>query len=158
VSLGDDGDWRRRLAAVRAALATATGTSGSGPRRQELEFRKWRLLHKAVHRRRFVIEPDLSRAQQWRRARDHVADLEEPEVEAWIDQQVEIAAHRAAGIEDLRPRKDGPCQALLLEYVGNRTRKARALLRWAQEATASDPARDWDTTGDVIDKHRRRGD
>ena len=34
----------------------------------------------------------------------------------------------------MRPRKNGPCQPLILEYVGNRKRKALAVLHFAKDA------------------------
>ena len=125
----------------------------SDPRREALEFRRWRLLHKAVHGDR---EPAAGRTVAACRTR--VGDPEEPEIDAWIDQQVETATHRATDNPDLGPRKDGPCHDLLLEYVANRKRMAQAVSRRVQEDVGSDPAPDRDETGGVVDRHRQPDD
>ena len=101
---------------------------------------------------------NLPRAEQWLRAAPGSATSEEPEIDAWIDQQVETATHRATDNPDLGPRKDGPCHDLLLEYVANRKRMAQAVSRRVQEDVGSDPAPDRDETGGVVDRHRQPDD
>ncbi len=100
--------------------------------RQELEFEKWRLIHKQVHQHPFTLPARLTRAAQWREAANRIRDLGEIELLDWTLQQAEIADNLARGIQDLRPRKNGPCHALVLEYVANRKRKALAVLRFAK--------------------------
>ncbi len=46
--------------------------------------------------------------------------------------QVEVTRNIERGVRDLRPRKIGPCHALLLEYVRDRKRKALAVHKWAR--------------------------
>ncbi len=124
--------------------------------KSKVEFEKWRIIHKLVHRT--PIDPDstLPRAGQWRAMYGYFRDLAgEPDTLAWIAQQVEIAEHIAAGIQDLRPRKNGPCHPLLLEFVGNRKRKALAVYRFAVAARNADPALDWPVTDDMIARWRR---
>ncbi len=58
--------------------------------------------------------------------------LGEIELLDWALLQAEIAENLARGIRDMRPRKNGPCHCLLLEYVANRKRKALAVLRFAK--------------------------
>ena len=47
------------------------------------------------------------------------------------------AENVAAGIRDLRPRKDGPVYDVVMEYVGNKKRKAVAVHRWIKAAENS---------------------
>ncbi len=99
---------------------------------QELEFEKWRLIHKQVHRHPFTDSDRLARSAQWREAANRIRDLGEMELLDWALQQAEIAGNLERGIQDLRPRRNGPCHALVLEYVANRKRKALAVLRFAR--------------------------
>ncbi len=100
--------------------------------RQELEFEKWRLIHKQVHQHPFTLPARLARSAQWREAANRIRELGEIELLDWTLQQAEIADNLERGIQDLRPRKNGPCHALVLEYVANRKRKALAVLRFAK--------------------------
>ncbi len=123
-------------------LAALEGVPGDGPEsgedatlaRQQLEFEKWRLIHKQVHRHPFTLPARLTRAAQWREAADRIRDLGEIELLDWTLRQAEIAGNLERGIQDLRPRKNGPCHALVLEYLANRKRKALAVLRFAKAA------------------------
>lgn len=105
--------------------------------RSLLHLRKWRLIHDYVHDRPFTTDPRLARGEQWRRAVDYARDIGEIELLDWVLLQVEIASHLERGIRDLRPRKDGPCHELILEYVANRKRKAHAVRRWLKAAGES---------------------
>ncbi len=100
--------------------------------RQELEFEKWRLIHKQLRQHPFTLPARLSRAAQWREAANRIRDLGEIELLDWALQQAEIAHNLERGIQDLRPRKSGPCHALVLEYVANRKRKALAVLHFTK--------------------------
>jgi hypothetical protein len=102
--------------------------------RGELDLRRWRLVHKIVHANPFPTDERLSRSRQWREAVDYARETGDTEVLDWVLQQVKIAEHHENGIQDLRPRKKGPCHPLLLEYVGNRKRKALAVYHWLQAA------------------------
>ncbi len=100
--------------------------------RQELEFEKWRLIHKQMHQHPFTLPSRLARSAQWREAANRIRDLGEVELLDWTLQQAEIAHNLERGIQDLRPRKNGACHALVLEYVANRKRKALAVLHFAK--------------------------
>ncbi len=112
--------------------AALGGGEGAYLARQELEFEKWRLIHKQVHQHPFTLPARLTRAAQWREAANRIRDLGEVELLDWTLQQAEIADNLERGIQDLRPRKNGPCHALVLEYAANRKRKALAVLRFAK--------------------------
>ena len=55
----------------------------------------------------------------------------------WLVQQVHVAENIAAGIRDLRPRKDGPVYDVFMEFVGNKKRKAVAVHHWEMAAKGS---------------------
>ncbi len=118
-----------RLAALEGAQG---GNENAYLARQGLEFEKWRLIHKQVHQHPFTLAARLTRAAQWREAANRIRDLGEIELLDWTLQQAEIADNLARGIQDLRPRKNGPCHTLVLEYVANRKRKALAVLHFAK--------------------------
>jgi hypothetical protein len=99
---------------------------------QELDFQKWRLIHKRVHGSPFHTNQRLKRSDQWRAALGPVRDIKEPEVLDWAIVQIEIAGNLERGIPDMRPRKNGPCHPLVLEYVANRKRKALAVLHFTK--------------------------
>ena len=86
-----------------------------------------------MHQHPFTTAARQPRSAQWREAADRVRDLGEIEVLDWTLQQAEIADNLERAIQDLRPRKNGPCHALVLEYVANRKRKALAVLRFAKD-------------------------
>jgi hypothetical protein len=113
-------------------LAALEGNEDAYLARQELEFEKWRLIHKQVHRHPFTTPQRLARSAQWRAAANSIRDLGEVELLDWALQQAEIADNLERGIQDLRPRKNGPCHALVLEYLANCKRKALAVLRFAK--------------------------
>jgi hypothetical protein len=124
--------------------------------KSKLEFEKWRIIHKLVHKTPVTPDPALPRAEQWRAMFAYFENLAgEPATLDWIAQQAEIADHIAAGIQDLRPRKAGPCHPLLLEYIGNRKRKALAVYKFAVAAKNADPTLDWQVTEDMIARWRR---
>lgn len=103
----------------------------------ELQHRKWRLIHKHFHDNPFRVSESLPRAHQWRKVLDH-ARAEVPEVELvdWLLQQVHIADNLAAGIQDLRPRKNGPIYDVFMEWVANKKRKATAVHQWVSAANS----------------------
>ena len=112
--------------------AALEGNEDADLARQELEFEKWRLIHKQVHQHPFTLPARRARSAQWREAANRIRDLGEIELLDWTLQQAEIADNLERGIQDLRPRKNGPWHALVLEYVANRKRKALAVLRFAK--------------------------
>ncbi len=85
-----------------------------------------------MHQHPFSLPARFARSAQWREAANRIRDLGEIELLDWTLQQAEIADNLERGIQDLRPRKNGPCHALVLEYVANRKRKALAVLRFAK--------------------------
>jgi len=98
---------------------------------QTLEFDKWRLIHKFVHSSPFRTRTHQKRSEQWREAAKKIRDIGEIEVLDWTLLQAEVASNLERGIQDMRPRKGGPCHPLLLEYVSDRKRKANAILHFA---------------------------
>ena len=101
--------------------------------RAALQHRKWRVIHKWLRDAPFQVSETLPRPEQWRRVAEHIKKtLDEPEIIDWAILQTDVAAPRAAGIQDLRPRKDGPCYDLLMEFVRDRKRKALAVVRWTR--------------------------
>jgi hypothetical protein len=109
------------------------------PRRAaEVQVRKWEAIRSFLESHPFEVSETLSRADQWRRVGRHLGDvLGEPETLSWVAVQAEIADHIARGIQDLRPRGDGPCHAVLMRWVRGREFKARAVLAWVLEAGES---------------------
>ncbi len=113
----------------------ALGADASYSVMVELQHRKWRLVHKHFHGNPFRVSETLPRAQQWRRVLDHVrAEVAEVELIDWLLQQVHIADNIAAGIQDLRPRKNGPIYDVFMEWVANKKRKATAVHQWLEAA------------------------
>lgn len=55
----------------------------------------------------------------------------------WLVQQVHVAENIAAGIRDLRPRKDGPVYDVFMEFVSNMKSKAVAVHHWEKAAKGS---------------------
>jgi hypothetical protein len=128
----DDRSLRDEIRRLVDRQADAVGTAGPGGVDPALDFEKWRLIHKYVHDHPFATRERPPRSEQWREAASRVRDLGEPELLDWTLLQAEIAGNLEHGIQDLRPRKNGPCHCLVLEYVANRKRKALAVLRFAQ--------------------------
>lgn len=130
----------RAALVVSARLSRTTATAGergapsSERQRSELELERWQALHRLAHRSAWRDDPALPRSRQWASARARFAGLEDRELDGWIALQEEVAANRERGISDLRPRRDGPTFLVLLEYVANRKRKAKAVLDWARAA------------------------
>ncbi|MEQ1712039.1 MAG: hypothetical protein ABL908_11640, partial [Hyphomicrobium sp.] len=65
---------------------------------------------------------------------DRVRDLGESELLDWVLLQVDVARNLEKGVQDMRPRKNGPTFLVMLEYVANRKRKALAILKWVKAA------------------------
>lgn len=112
--------------------AAAGGQGSPSPAGYELQFEKWRLIHKYIHQNPFATRARLPRSEQWREAANRIRDLGELELLDWALLQAEIAGNLERGIQDMRPRRKGPCYGLLLEYVANRKRKALAVLHFAK--------------------------
>jgi len=109
-------------------------TSGAESVRYQAQLETWRAIQRFMHRTPFRDRAGLKRSDQWRSVLDRVRDLDQRELIDWVALQVEVAGNRERGIPDMRPRKNGHAYLVMLEYVGNRKRKALALLKWALEA------------------------
>ena len=111
----------------------------------ELRHRKWRAVQKHLVDHPFAIDPTLPRAEQWRAVLAHCdAIFFEQDVTDWLSAQVHIAENLAAGIRDMRPRKNGPCYTVFMEFVRNRKRKYHVTLRWLKDAQAQGAPLTWD--------------
>ncbi len=110
------------------------GTSGGDSARYQAQLETWRSIQRYMHKTPFRDRSGLKRSDQWRCVLDRVRDLGQNELTDWVALQVEVAGNREKGIPDMRPRKNGHAFLVMLEYVGNRKRKATALLKWALEA------------------------
>jgi len=125
--------------------------------RCELVLQKWRLIHKHFHTFSFPTRTRLKRSEQWKEAVEHVRDLNDLEVLDWVLLQAEVAGNIERGIREMRPRKNGPCHDLLLEYVRDRKRKALAVHKWAQAADEGDTATNETLTPAILALHSTRG-
>lgn len=127
---------------IEAALAEGKALEGvevTDAAVVELQHRKWRLIHKHYHDNPFRVSESLPRAKQWRKVLDHVrAEVPDVELVDWLLQQVHVAENIAAGIRDLRPRKDGPVYDVFMEFVANKKRKAVAVHHWVKAAKGSE--------------------
>lgn len=103
--------------------------------RMQLQFEKWRRIHLFVHKHPFDVSRIALRAEQWRAALEHVRDIDEMELIDWVLLQAEVADNLHKGIREMRPRKNGPCHEVMLEYLANRKRHARAVLQFAEDGT-----------------------
>ena len=127
-----------QLAALKSAISDI-GDRQSAPNNkdlsyretQKLEFDKWRLIQKYIHSTPPKTRHTISRSRQWGEAAAQIRHLGVIEVLDWALLQSQIARNLERGIQDMRPRKNGPCDDLLLEYVGDRKRKAHAILNFA---------------------------
>ncbi|MFN3077591.1 MAG: hypothetical protein ABT940_12045 [Alphaproteobacteria bacterium] len=100
-----------------------------------LQCHKWGLIHKIIREHPFRVPETLPRSEQWRRVREYLSSaLGEPELVAWLGDQIEIASNLERGIQDLRPRSNAPCHTVVLRYTAGRERKANAVHEWALAA------------------------
>ncbi len=110
----------------------------------ELRHRKWRVIHKYLVDHPFVIDSELDRADQWRAVLAHCDTLFfEQDITNWLNAQAHIAENLAAGIRDLRPRKNGPCYDMFMEFVRNAKRKYHVTHRWLKAAQAQGTPLSW---------------
>ena len=119
------------------------------------QFRRWREIHKRLHATPIYPDADLPRAEQWRQIAAYVErQVAEPEIDAWVAEQIAVAENLAVGVQDMRPRKRGPVHALLLEWVAGRKQKAHAELKWnlAVQDAGGDPH--WRRTGGKMDRSK----
>ncbi len=125
--------------------------------RLDYQLRRWREIHKRLHATPIQPSADLPRAEQWRYIADYVKkQVAEPEIDGWVAEQIAVAENLARGIQDMRPRKQGPVHALLLEWVADRKHKAHAEVKWnlAVEEAGGDPH--WQRTGGKMDRSKPR--
>ncbi len=123
--------FQEELRAVRQAEET---TPPHGVALRRASFEKWRLIHEWTRHHPFRDDPRARRSEQWRAALTRLGELRDGELIDWLALQIEVATHLENGIQDLRPRDPGPTWLVTLEYVGNRKRKALAVLHWAEAA------------------------
>lgn len=102
--------------------------------RHALHLAKWRAIHNFLHKTPYRDRPGARRSQQWSAVVDRVRDLGEQELLDWVLLQVDVAKNLEKGVQDMRPRKNGPTFLVMLEYVANRKRKALAVLKWVKAA------------------------
>lgn len=121
-------DTRDAIARERAVEA---GRS-SDLERADARFQKWRLIHKFIHHHPYRDRALAARSEQWRDVLERVRDLGDGELIEWVCLQIDVARNLEQGIQDMRPRKNGPTYLVMLEYVENRKRKALAVLHWAE--------------------------
>mgnify|MGYP001212166861 CR=1 FL=1 len=102
--------------------------------RHALHLAKWRAIHNFMHKTPYRDKPGIKRSQQWSAVIDRVRDVGERELLDWVLLQVDVARNLEKGVQDMRPRKNGPTFLVMLEYVANRKRKALAILKWVKAA------------------------
>lgn len=129
---------RRPDKAIELLLAEQRGLADlpvSRRRAAEFQVRKWAAFVAYLESHPFEVSEALPRAEQWQRVARFLREvLDDPEVFDWALVQGDIARNRAAGVQDLRPRGEGPCHAVLLRWVRGRAYKARAVLAWVEAA------------------------
>jgi hypothetical protein len=102
--------------------------------RHALHLAKWRAIHHFLHKTPYRDRPHHKRSQQWGAVAERIRDVGEAELLDWVLLQVDVAKNLERGIQDMRPRKNGPTFLVMLEYVANRKRKALAILKWVKDA------------------------
>ncbi|MGE5511864.1 MAG: hypothetical protein ACM31O_11525 [Bacteroidota bacterium] len=129
---------QRRLGELVQMERAAEYRQWAYERQCALQAEKWALLCDLMRASPFPTRQSLSRSAQWRAAAQHLRETLPPgELIEWALLQADIARNHERGVRDLRPHKDGPCHALIMDYAEMRRDKARAVLRWAEAATAS---------------------
>lgn len=123
-----------RAAVEREARAKRAAGGGLDIERHAMHLAKWRAIHGFLHKTPYRDRPGQKRSQQWSAVVERVRDLGEIELIDWVLLQVDVARNLERGIQDMRPRKNGPTFLVMLEYVANRKRKALAILKWVKEA------------------------
>jgi len=101
------------------------------------QFTEARLIHKYIHQTPFRDAPRKSRSRQWEDTLSFYRHLGNVDLIDWIRLQIEVARNLEQGIQDMRPRKNGPTWLVVLEYVANAKRKALAVLHWAMDSEAT---------------------
>ena len=101
--------------------------------KSEIQFDKWRLIHKYLHANPYRDRLNAKRSTQWREAVEQIRGLRDQEFTDWVCLQIEVAGNIENGIHEMRPRKGGPTYLVMLEYVANRKRKALAVLHFARD-------------------------
>ena len=99
---------------------------------RDMEFQKWRLIHKYIRATPYRDRSGVARSVQWQDALQQVRVLRDTELLDWVCLQNEVARNLESGIRDMRPRKNGPTFLVMLEFVANAKRKALAVLHWAK--------------------------
>lgn len=120
---------KSRIAEIRAII-DREADARPGLDKSRLQLEKWRLIHKHVHDNPFPTNARLSRADQWRAALDRIRDMGDMDLLDWVLLQIEVAGNLERGVQDMRPRKGGPCHGLLMEFIRDRKRKALAVHKW----------------------------
>lgn len=129
---------QKRVREILETERTPSYSQSAYERQRALQAEKWMLLCELVSRSPFATRQTLSPSAQWLEAARRLRDLAPAaELIDWALLQADIARNHERGVRDLRPHKDGPCHALVLDYVTMRRDKAQVVLRWAQAAGAS---------------------
>ncbi len=145
--LTDEAELDRRIAATRATpsrlrdferrieMARGIGEQeGQSLARLRARFNEARLIHKYVHQTPFRDSSRRRRSGQWEEVLARYRHLGNLDLIDWLRLQVEVARNLEEGIQDMRPRRNGPTWFVLLEHVANTKRKALAVLHWAMDS------------------------
>ncbi len=136
--------WPRIFQDLRQEEAIVVSRCDESFARVKLRHRKWRAIHKYLVDHPFFIPSKLERAKQWRAVLAHCDTLFfEQDITNWLNAQTHIAENLAAGIRDLRARRNGPCYDVFMEFVRNRKRKYHAAHRWLMDAQAQGTPLSW---------------
>lgn len=143
-SAGDPAVWPQVFQDLAREEACAKQQNEDDIAWVELRHRKWRTIHKHLIDNPFTVNPDQPRAAQWRDVLAHCDALFfEKDVTDWLNVQIHIAENLVAGIRDMRPRKNGPCYDVFMEFVRDRKRKYKVTHRWLLDAQAQGAPLTW---------------
>lgn len=149
-------ETRRMAEEIRAALVNRDRlreTGASDRLLAEAELVAASLLHRFVHKHCFSDRDREPRSAQWEAVLVRLRPVADEALLDWLIVQIDVAKNLARGIQDMRPRKAGPTWHVLLEHVGNRKRKAKAVLDWLIAAEKSGGAT---ATGETLPEALRQ--
>ncbi len=153
-------DRQTQISEIRALVAAQCRLNEAGAsiiEKSELQLRKWRMIHKHLHAHPFPTKARAKRSEQWRDAVQCIRGLDDMDVLDWVLLQADVAGNIERGIREMRPRKNGPCHALLLEYVRDRKRKALAVYKWSLAADEANTATKDTLTTAILKRHSTKG-
>lgn len=149
-----------QISEIRALAAAQYRLNEAGAsiiEKSDLQLRKWRMIHKHLHAHPFPTKARAKRSEQWRDAAQYIRGMDDMDVLDWVLLQAEVADNIERGIREMRPRKNGPCHGLLLEYVRDRKRKALAVHKWALAADETNTATMDTLTTAILERHSTKG-